>query len=198
MTTTTTAATGTAGRGAFAFVNFHHLWWVGGAFAVMFAAMASESLWALNFVHVMAGVLWTGIDLFMGFVIGPIQRKLDLSARRQMVMNLMPVMLFLMPTLATITGWAGTTMASRLGFYDMPYPEKLWVIGALTVLAILTIQGFAILLPTSLRVCIEMSKDEPDLAMIGNRMRRYVYFTGMQGLMQVAMIVIMARFATGM
>src|ERR1700742_3581910 len=140
-----TATTEDSGRGISAFVNFHHLWWVGGAFAVMFAAMASDSLWALNFVHVMAGVLWTGIDLFMGFVIGPIQRKLDLAARRQLVMRLMPIMLFLMPTLATITGWAGTTLASRLGFYAMPYPEKLWVIGALTVLAILTIQGFLIL-----------------------------------------------------
>jgi hypothetical protein len=197
MTTTTTTA-GTGRTGFRAFVNFHHLWWVGGAFAVMFAAMASDSLWALNFVHVMAGVLWTGIDLFMGFVIGPIQRKLDLAARRQLVMRLMPVMLFLMPTLATITGWAGTTLASRLGFYDLPYPEKLWVIGALTVLAILTVQGFAILLPTSIRVCIEIAKDEPDLTMVSNRMRRYVYYTGFQGLMQVAMIVIMARFATGM
>jgi hypothetical protein len=26
-------------------------------------------------------VLWTGIDLFMGFVIGPILRKVDMSVR---------------------------------------------------------------------------------------------------------------------
>lgn len=193
-----TATTGSSGQPrGFAIVEFRHLWWVGAAFAAMFAAMASDSLWLLNFVHVMAGVLWTGIDLFMGFVIGPIQRRLDIPARRALVMRLMPVMLFLMPTLATITGWAGTTLASRLGFYDLPYPEKLWVIAALGVLAVLTIQGFAILLPTSIRVCLEIAKDEPDLDMIGRRMRRYVRITGLQGLMQVAMIVIMAKFVTG-
>jgi hypothetical protein len=37
------------------------------AFAVMTAAILSPSLWFLNFVHVMTGALWTGIDLFMGF-----------------------------------------------------------------------------------------------------------------------------------
>jgi hypothetical protein len=193
----TAATSSNERRGALAFVEFRHLWWVAAAFAAMFAAMASDSLWFLNFVHVMAGVLWTGIDLFMGFVVGPIQRRLDLAARRALVTRLMPVMLFLMPTLATITGWAGTTLASRLGFYDLPYPEKLWVIAALGVLAVLTIQGFAILLPTSIRVCIEIAKDEPDLDMISTRMRRYVRITGVQGLMQVAMIVIMAKFVTG-
>lgn len=32
------------------------------------------SPWFLNRVHAMSGVLWTGTDLFMGFVIGPIIR----------------------------------------------------------------------------------------------------------------------------
>jgi len=41
----------------------------------MVGAIASDVPWALNFIHVMAGILWTGIDLFMGFVIGPIMRR---------------------------------------------------------------------------------------------------------------------------
>ena len=49
------------------------------AFAVMMAAIFSPSLWFLNFVHVMTGALWTGIDLFMGFIIGPVLRATSLS-----------------------------------------------------------------------------------------------------------------------
>ena len=30
------------------------------------------NLWLRDFVHVLASLLWTGIDLFMGFVLGPI------------------------------------------------------------------------------------------------------------------------------
>jgi hypothetical protein len=47
------------------------------AFAVMMAAILSPSLWFLNFVHVMTGALWTGIDLFMGFIIGPVLRHVS-------------------------------------------------------------------------------------------------------------------------
>ena len=39
--------------------------WVVLAFAAAAWAIAFGSLWALNFVHVIAGVMWTGIDLFM-------------------------------------------------------------------------------------------------------------------------------------
>ncbi len=178
-------------------IRWGDLIWVAAALGVMFVAMASGSLWFLNFVHVLAGVLWTGIDLFMGFVMGPIQRRLDVAARRAVVTRLMPRMLFLMPTLATITGWAGATLASRMGFFDLAYPQEAWVIGALVVLAILTLQGVFVLLPNNFRVCIEIAKDNPDLEMIGRRMRRYVRVTAFQGLMQVTMIVIMARFVTG-
>jgi uncharacterized membrane protein len=179
-------------------IRWGNLGWVGLALAVMIAAIASDSLWFLNFVHVMAGLLWTGIDLFMGFVLGPVQRRLDLPARRALATRLMPRMLFLMPTLAIITGTAGSALAARLGFYDLDYPAKAWVIAALVVIAILTIQGLFILLPTNVRVCLEIAKENPDLEMVSRRMRVYVRMVAFQGAMQVLMIVIMARFATGL
>jgi uncharacterized membrane protein len=179
-------------------IRWGNLAWVAAALAVMIVAIAADSLWFLNFMHVMAGVLWTGIDLFMGFVLGPIQRRLDLSARRALATKLMPRMLFLMPTLAIITGTAGSALAARMGFYDLDYPAKAWVIAALTVLAILTVQGLAVLLPTNLRLCFEIAKADPDLALVSRRLRTYVRLTAFQGAMQVAMIAIMARFATGL
>ena len=62
-------------------------WYVAAAalvVAVMIAAIRSDSLWFLNFVHVMTGTLWTGIDLFMGFVIGPVLRRVSFETRRAM------------------------------------------------------------------------------------------------------------------
>ena len=54
----------------------------GAGIAVMIAAILAGNLWFLNFVHVMAGALWTGIDLFLGFVIGPVMRSVSLDTRR--------------------------------------------------------------------------------------------------------------------
>jgi hypothetical protein len=178
-------------------IRFHYLWYVGAALVVMTVAIASRNIWFLNWVHVMCGVMWTGIDLFMGFVLGPILKMLDVSVRKQVLLRLTPRTLFLMPTLATITGTAGWFLASDLGFTALPMPEILWVYGAVALNIVMAIQGLGYLLPTNLRVCFELQKPQPDGAKIGRLMGRYFYFVAAQGLMQVGIIVIMAKFVTG-
>jgi len=147
---------------------------------------------------VLAGGLWTGIDLFMGFVIGPILRRLPLDARRAMISALVPRTLILMPTLSIVTSTTGWFLAERMGFLAVGYPEFYWVIAALAIVTILTVQGLGYLLPTNLRLYFEMQKPRPDGEKIGRWMHIYVRVVGVQGVMQVAIIVVMARFATGL
>jgi hypothetical protein len=179
-------------------IRLGNLVWVAAALGVMGAVIAAGDLWMLNFVHVMAGLLWTGIDLFMGFVVGPVLRGVPLAARRAIVCRLMPKLLFLLPTLATITGTAGYVLASRMGFLDQDFPARWWVIAALGIITVLTVQGFGLLLPTNLMVYFELRKPAPDLPRIGRLMRRYVRAVAFQGVLQVAIIVVMARFVTGL
>jgi hypothetical protein len=167
------------------------------ALAAMVAAILGNSLWFLNFVHVMAGVLWTGIDLFMGFVIGPVLRHVSFETRRSMIAGIMPRTLILMPTLSTITSTAGWFLAVRLGFLDLGYPEIWWVIAALSIVTVLTVQGLGYLLPTNLKLYFEILKERPDQDKIKGWMRTYVRVVALQGCLQVAIVVVMARFATG-
>ena len=167
------------------------------ALGVMIFAINGPSLWFLNFVHVMAGVLWTGIDLFMGFVIGPILRSVSFETRRAIIAGLIPRTLILMPTLSIVTSTAGWFLAVRMGFLDLGYPEFWWVIAALTIVTILTVQGLGYLLPVNLRLYFEMQKPQPDGAKIGRWMKTYVRVVAVQGTMQVAIIVVMSKFATG-
>jgi uncharacterized membrane protein len=179
-------------------IDFRNLIWVAAAIAVLIGAIAADNRWALNFLHVMGGVLWTGIDLFMGFVVGPILRRLPFEARRAVLIRLTPKTLFLMPTLAIVTGTAGWYHAKQLGFLDMPWPAYGWVLAALVIVTILTIQGLGILLPANLLVYLEARKPTPDLPRIGKLMRRYIYAVAFQGVLQVAIIVVMAKFVTGL
>ncbi|MEP7030806.1 MAG: hypothetical protein ABI830_07720 [Pseudolabrys sp.] len=167
------------------------------AFAAMIAAIMAEGLWFLNFVHVMAGALWTGIDLFMGFVIGPVLRRVSLDTRRAMIAGIIPRTLVLMPALSTITSTAGWFLAVRVGFLDLPFPQFWWVIAALTIVTVLTVQGLGYLLPMNLKLYFEISKPSPDAQKLARWMRTYVKVVAIQGVMQVAIIVVMARFATG-
>ena len=167
------------------------------AIAAMIAAILGSNLWFLNFVHVMAGALWTGIDLFMGFVIGPVLRKVSLDTRRAMIAGIIPRTLILMPTLSAITSTAGWFLAVRLGFLDVGYPQFWWVIAALAIVSVLTVQGLGYLLPMNLKLYFEIQKPSPDMDKIGRWMRTYVRVVALQGTMQVLIIVVMARFATG-
>lgn len=168
------------------------------AIGVMIAAILNPSIWFLDFVHVMSGVLWTGIDLFMGFVIGPVLRHVSLDTRRAMIAGIIPRTLILMPTLSIVTSTAGWFLARRMGFLNVGYPEFWWVIAALAIVTVLTVQGMGYLLPMNLRLYFEIQKSAPDADKLVRWMRRYVRVVGVQGLMQLAIILVMARFATGL
>jgi len=179
-------------------IRWGYLRYVAAGFAVLAAAILLGNIFFLNFIHVMCGVMWTGIDVFVGFVLGPVLRRVDLPARRALSTRLLPRMLFLMPSLAIITGTAGYFLAKTLGFFELPYPDKLWVDAALVIIAILTVQGLCILLPINLLTCLELQKERPDLDKLGRRMRIYVRQTAFQAWLQIAIIVVMARFATSL
>jgi hypothetical protein len=179
-------------------IRWHYLWYAALALVVMVFAIVSGNRWFLNFVHVLCGVMWTGIDLFMGFIVGPILRRVPLAARREVITRLVPKTLFLMPTLSIITGTTGWFLAKDLGFLDVPWPQFGWVATALALVVLMTIQGVGYLLPTNLRVCIELRRPDPDFAKISRMMRSFFVAVAVQGTMQVLTIIIMARFVSGL
>ena len=73
-----------------------------------------------------------------------------------------------------------------------------WVAAALTLVILMTIQGVGYLLPTNLRVCIELRRPDPDFTKISRMMRSFFVAVAVQGTMQVLTIVIMARFVSGL
>ena len=178
-------------------IRLHYLWYAAAALAVMILAIVWKNLWFLNWVHVFTGLLWTGVDLFMGFVLGPILRQVDIKVRREIILRLVPRTLFLMPTLAAITGTTGWYLAQARGFTAMPWPEYGWVTAALALVVVMAILGLGYILPTNLRVCFELQKPAPDFARISGLMKNFFLAVAAQGIMQMTIIVIMARFATG-
>ena len=131
-------------------------------------------------------------------MIGPILRRLDFPVRRAVTMRLMPRLLFIMPTLAIIAPTAGWFMAVDQGYLGLAFPEIWWLIAALAITTGLSIQGVLVLLPTNVLVYLEMRKPSPDGQRIGRLMRRYVRVVASQGTMQIIIIMIMSRFATGL
>ena len=178
-------------------IRWRYLPWALAAIAAMIAVIVAGNIWLLDFVHVFSSLLWTGIDLFMGFVLGPILRRVDLSVRREIVRRLTPRTLFLMPTVSIISGTTGWFLAVQLGYTALDWPAYGWVAAALILVTLMTIQGLGFLTPVNVYVCLQLQKREPDMRKISSWMRWYFYAVALQGLMQVAIIVVMTRFRAG-
>lgn len=155
------------------------------------------ALWLLNWVHVFFGLSWTGIDLFMGFILGPILRRLDPRLRRTVNQELSARFFWIFPMLSTVTPTAGWELARRLGYLDVPYPGFYWIEAALVLVIIMAAFGICVLAPINLWVLWETRKPEPNYPLVQKLMRFYLAITALEALMQLATIVIMTRFRLG-
>lgn len=178
-------------------IDLRNLIWVAAALGIMVAAIVSDDEWSLRYVHVASGVLLTGADILMGFLIGPILRRLGHEARREFSLKLLPKTLFIMTTLGIMAPTSGWFLAVHHGYHELAYPEFWWVAAALAISAVLALQGFVILLPSNIRAYLEMRKEAPDFDRVGRIMRLYFWTVASQGVMQILIIVVMVKFATG-
>jgi uncharacterized membrane protein len=97
--------------------------WITIPIAALIAAILTANFLLLNYVHVFTSMLWTGTDIFMAFLLGPILRNVSLSTRKEVIFWLMPKMIFYMPTVAAVTTTAGYYLASRMGLITLHYFE---------------------------------------------------------------------------
>nr|WP_229504712.1 hypothetical protein [Natrinema versiforme] len=94
-----------------------------------------------TFVHVMAGILWTGFDVFIGAVLGPIIGGLDDEQSAAVFQRLTPKTAFLLPSLAFVTIAGGITLAQRTGMF--PHAESwLALFTAANLIPILLLLGW--------------------------------------------------------
>jgi hypothetical protein len=170
---------------------------IGIVLAALVAAIAARELWPLEFMHVAFGAAWTIIDLFLGFVIGPIMGRLSVPARIELNTRLMPKMVVIMPTVVAATLAAGWQLGSVLGTVNPDYANHGWVVASFIVVGVMSVIALGLLEPANIAVLIELKKPRPNPVVIERLMKRFIYSAGVLGLMQVATLVIMTKLRTG-
>ena len=165
--------------------------------ALTVAAIAVDKLWPLEFLHVVAGAAWTVIDLFLGFVLGPIIGRLSIPARIEFTTRLMPKMVLIMPTVVTVTLAAGWQLSTKLGTNLTSYSLHGWLVASFIVVAVMAVIALGLLEPANIAVLTELKKPRPNPQVVERLMKRFIYTAGATGLMQVATLVIMTKLAAG-
>jgi hypothetical protein len=158
----------------------------------LLVALITKSFFLLTFVHVITGGTWTGFDLFMGLVMSRVLRSMDIAARVEVAKRLTPTTFFILPSLAGTAITAGIYLAQAEGKFDLGSP---WIIATGIVVLLLTVQGFGIFMPNSVRIFIELGKVRPDTAKIARLNMRNIRLAGLQAAFQLGIILIMAHLA---
>ncbi|WP_345780698.1 hypothetical protein [Haloplanus pelagicus] len=218
--------------------------------AALVYALAFAPIVQHSYVHVMAGVLWTGIDLFMAIVLGPVLGGLSVEARASVFERFTPKMAFLMPSLALVTIGGGVTLAERMGLFPHAAPwialltlattvpallllgwqfdafdDPRWLAAfavallgggaylavtasafgmtrptialALAIVTVLTVLGFGVLLPGEVRIYRQLQSGDPDPEVVSRIGMRNARLSGLQGLFQLAIVVVMVYLRWG-
>ena len=90
--------------------------------AVGYIVSGRASVEAHTYVHVMAGLLWTGTDLFIGAVLGPAIGGLDEEESAAVFTRLTPKTTFFLPAMALLTIAGGITLALRVQLFPNAQP----------------------------------------------------------------------------
>jgi hypothetical protein len=167
------------------------------AAVLVIAAIASNKLWPLDFLHVGGGAAWTIIDLFLGLVLGPIMGGMSIPARIEFTTKLMPKMVLIMPTVVTMTLAAGWQLGVKTGNVLSSSPNHGWVVASYIVVGVMAIIALGLLEPANIAVLVELKKPRPKPQVIERLMKRFMYSAGMLGVMQIATLVIMSKITSG-
>jgi hypothetical protein len=159
-------------------------------------SIATNGLWGIDFFHVVGGGAWTTLDLFLGFVLGPIIGRMSIPARAEFTKWFMPKMVLIMPTLVICTLTAGWQVARHEGYLVTGNSHHGWIVASFIVVAVMAVVALGVLEPANIAVLFEMKKPRPNGEIIGRLMRRFIFTAGITGAMQVVTLVIMTRIAT--
>ena len=169
-------------------------WWTLAFPVVMIVAIARNDIFLLNWIHVLSGALWTGADLFMGFLLGPVLRRLDMPARTALIAYLVPRTLLYFPMVSLTAGTSGWFLVDWLGYTLSESPMYRLTLISLALVAVMTITGLGFLLPNSLRIWSELRRPKPDRERIVRINGINIWLAGVQGLLQIVTILVMAKF----
>ena len=117
-------------------------------------------------MHVVFGAAWTIIDLFLGFVLGPILGRLSVPARIEFTTKLMPKMVADHADRGHATLAPAGSSACTSGTVTAPTPDHGWVVASYIVVGVMAVIALGLLEPANIAVLFELKKPRPEPGVI--------------------------------
>ncbi len=166
---------------------------VGLPLAAALIAMAINTVWALNLVHLLAAASWAGASLYLSGVLGPALMGLDPPDRAKVTLPLIPRNVLLFSSLAAATLLTGLWLAEAT-FQD--YGATIVGIAYVGGLALVLSAGYLIRLQG--QIYREVHGDGPDMARVGALAARVGKVGMVNAVLVLAVIAVMSVLRTGL
>lgn len=155
---------------------------------VPLAALLSGSAPVMFYVHVALGAFWFGFDLFFKFVMGPAFDAAPEEAVGAVNRQLVPkIVVFAEPLSVGVIG-SGIGLAYLLGYWANP---SIWLWLALGIGVLMLVNGFGPLHQATTGMVVEMAKDEPDGARIGELFAKALRWGLLQTVFMLTILAVM-------
>jgi len=152
-------------------------------------AYFSNNIVILDYVHVLIGAIWTGVDVFLGLLFSNVIRTIKPETRKNIGVRMIPMTLFFIPSASIITPLAGYVLALREGIFSFSTPLFIAIIiVGLTLVSI----GFLTIVPYSYGIARNISGDHPNNDRISRNMRIISLGSLLQLVFQIIIISLMA------
>lgn len=152
-------------------------------------AYFSNSIVILDYIHVLIGAIWTGVDVFLGLLFSNVIRTINPETRKNIGVRMIPMTLFFIPSASIITPLAGYVLALREGIFSFSTPLFIAII---VVGLILVSIGFLTIVPYSYGIARNISGNHPDNDRISRNMRIISIGSLLQLVFQIIIISLMA------
>ena len=157
--------------------------------AAFLGSWLTDSMLMLDYIHVLLGAIWTGVDVFYGLIFYFVISSMGPEGRSNISIRLIPMSLFFIPATSILTPLAGYILAVKEGIFSIHSDV---FIAAIILGTILVLVGFltivlssAIILKDILSGSIDQEKNSK-LLMFGSRGAL------VQLIFQIAIISVMA------
>ncbi len=158
-------------------------------FVAVGSAFATGSILILDYVHVLLGAIWTGVDVFLGLIFTAVISSVDPETRVAISRRIMPMTLFFLPSVSIAVPAAGLGLAMKEGIFQLSSPI---IVAILVVGLILVGTGFATIFPYSLKLRRIVSGGECNDTEVKSRLRIITMGALLQMTLQIAIISLMA------
>lgn len=132
----------------------------------------------------------------MGIILGPVLRTLDMCARTDLIAYLVPRTLLYFSMVSLTAGPTGWFPRRLVRLHNISKPLVLFGRIFASTGCCDDCQGHGFLLPNSLGIWRELHRPEPDRRQIVRTNRINIRLAGTQGLLQLAIIFVMAKYVS--